>query len=221
MSPANGSTIDPPNSQPETAEDAVESARPDTARRHFLVAAAATTGVVGAGVAAWPFLASLRPSATAQAVGAPVTVNVRQIEPGAQITVIWRGNPVWVLRRTPDMLERMTHPHWIEGLRDPDSAVATQQPTYAQNPLRSLRPDIFVAVALCTHLGCVPLFEPDAVSRSFDDDWMGGYFCPCHGSKFDLAGRVAKNVPAPTNLVVPPHRYLGPDVLEIGVGYAG
>lgn len=124
---------------------------------------------------------------------------------------------MWVLRRSADAQERLQHPHWIDALRDPDSLVDTQQPSYAKNPTRSLRPDIFVAVALCTHLGCVPLYEPEVDSRPDDGDWMGGYFCPCHGSKFDLAGRVTKNVPAPTNLVVPPHRYLSDDVLEIGV----
>lgn len=192
----------------------------DRARRHFLVTAAVTTGVVGAGFAAWPFLGSLRPSAKAQALGAPVSVDVSRLEPGEQITVVWRGKPVWVLRRTPDMLERMNHEHWISELRDPGSSVDAQQPSYAQNATRSLREDIFVAVALCTHLGCVPLYEPKATSRAFDDKWMGGYFCPCHGSKFDLAGRVTKNVPAPTNLVVPPHRFLRGDTLEIGVDYA-
>lgn len=192
----------------------------DENRRHFLTVAATATGLVGAGLAAWPFLRSLRPSAKAQARGGSVSVNVRRIEPGAQITVIWRGKPIWVLRRSPEMIDRMQHPHWIDNLRDPDSLVDTQQPPYAKNPTRSLRPDIFVAVALCTHLGCVPLFEPEATSRPFESEWMGGYFCPCHGSKFDLAGRVTKNVPAPTNLAVPPHRFLNDDVLEIGVDYA-
>ncbi len=220
MSQATGSDTHQTTTERDVAESQPRTAATDSMRRHFLVAAAATTGAVGVGLAAWPFLASLRPSAKAQSEGAPVSVDVSRLEPGEQVTVLWRGKPVWVLRRTPEMLERMTHPHWIDGLRDPDSEVTTQQPPYAQNPYRSLRPDIFVAVALCTHLGCVPLFEPQAVSRAFDDNWMGGYFCPCHGSKFDLAGRVTKNVPAPTNLVVPPHRYVRPDVLEIGIDYA-
>lgn len=192
----------------------------DGKRRHFLVSAAATTAVVGAGFAAWPFIASFRPSARAQAIGGPVTVNLSSIEPGQQVTVTWRGQPVWVLRRTPEMLERMRHEHWVNELRDPDSIVDTQQPIYAQNATRSLRSDIFVAVALCTHLGCVPLFHPEVRAASLGEDWMGGFFCPCHGSKFDLAGRVTKNVPAPTNLVVPPHRFVGDDILEIGVDYA-
>lgn len=192
----------------------------DRSRRHFLVIVAATTGVIGTGLLAWPFLSSLRPSAKAQAVGAPVTVDVSLIEPGAQVTVLWRGKPVWVLRRSPEMIERMSHGHWIDELSDPNSSVDTQQPAYAKNPTRSLRPEIFVAVGVCTHLGCVPLFEPEATPRAFEEDWMGGYFCPCHGSKFDLAGRVTKNVPAPTNLVVPPHRYITADILEIGLDSA-
>lgn len=220
MSQTNGSTTEQPDSVRESADEPADAATADSARRHFLIAAAATTGAVGAGLAAWPFVASLRPSAKAQALGGPVSVNVSRIEPGEQMTVIWRGKPVWVLRRTPEMLERMTHEHWIEMLRDPNSRVETQQPPYAQNPTRSLRPDIFVTVALCTHLGCVPMFRPEVAGENLGEEWIGGYFCPCHGSKFDLAGRVTKNVPAPTNLVVPPYRFLNAEVLEIGVDYA-
>ncbi|HNP35824.1 MAG TPA: ubiquinol-cytochrome c reductase iron-sulfur subunit [Woeseiaceae bacterium] len=220
MSQAKGSKPEHHQADAEPPEDRDESASSDSARRHFLISAAVATGVVGAGLAAWPFLASLRPSAKAQAVGASVSVDVSRLEPGEQITVMWRGKPVWVLRRTPAMLERMKHEHWVDDLRDPNSSVESQQPPYAQNPTRSLRPDIFVAVALCTHLGCVPLYRPDVAGEGLGEEWMGGYFCPCHGSKFDLAGRVVKNVPAPTNLVIPPHRYLRDDVLEIGADYA-
>lgn len=196
------------------------SADTDRARRHFLTIATAAVGVAGVGIASIPFLKSLKPSAKAQAVGGPVTVNLALLEPGEQITVIWRGRPVWVLHRTVEMLERMNHEHWVSMLRDPDSSVESQQPQYAMNQTRSLRPEYFVAVALCTHLGCVPLYQPGVASEGLGADWMGGYFCPCHGSKFDLAGRVTKNVPAPTNLVVPPHRFLDPDILEIGVDSA-
>lgn len=220
MSQARSSETHRTATEPDDVEGQADSATIDSRRRHFLFAAAATTGAIGIGFAAWPFLASLQPSARAQSEGAPVSVDVSRLAPGEQVTVLWRGKPVWVLRRSPEMLERMRHEHWIETLRDPDSLVETQQPEYVQNPVRSLRPDIFVAVAFCTHLGCVPLFEPAAVSRSFDENWMGGYFCPCHGSRFDLAGRVTKNVPAPTNLVVPPHRYIRPDLLEIGIDHA-
>ena len=188
----------------------------DRARRHLLTIATAAVGIAGVGIASIPFLNSLRPSAKAQAVGGPVTVNLALLEPGEQITVIWRGRPIWVLHRTQEMLDRMKHDQWISTLRDPDSSVQSQQPAYAANQTRSIRAEYFVAVALCTHLGCVPLYQPEIAGGGLGTDWMGGYFCPCHGSKFDLAGRVTKNVPAPTNLVVPPHRFLEPNVLEIG-----
>lgn len=194
-------------------------AEADTTRRRFLLTAATATGAVGAGVAAWPLINYFRPSARARVLGGPVEVNTAGIEPGGQVTVSWRGKPVWVLRRTPEMLERLAHKHSLDELRDPDSTVTSQQPTYAQNPTRSLRPELFVAVALCTHLGCVPSFRPKAGSEPLGTNWMGGYFCPCHGSRFDLAGRVTKNVPAPTNLVIPPHRFLTTDQLEIGVDH--
>lgn len=192
----------------------------ERSRRHFLTLATATMGAIGAAIAAWPFIASWRPSAKARALGSSVQFDVSRLAPGEQATVVWRGQPIWILRRTPAMLERLSHDHWRERLRDPDSEVVAQQPDYAQNPTRSVRPEVFVAVALCTHLGCVPTFRPEPSSDGLGDDWMGGYFCPCHGSKFDLAGRVTKNVPAPTNLVIPPHRYLSADKLEIGVDRA-
>ncbi len=140
MSLANGSNTESNNVSPDTSDDDLTSDSSDGTRRHFLVVAAATTGLVGAGLAAWPFLGSLRPSARAQAVGGAVSVNIRPIEPDAQITVVWRGKPVWVLRRSAAALERMQHSHWIDNLRDPDSLVDTQQPPYAQNSTRSLRP---------------------------------------------------------------------------------
>lgn len=186
-------------------------------RRRFLVSATATVGVVGATVAAWPFVASWLPSAKARALGAPVPVETDGIEPGQQLTVAWRGRPVWVLHRTPEMLERLRHAHWRNGLSDPDSKVESQQPPYAQNATRSIRPEYLVAVGICTHLGCVPTFRPEVPSKDLGADWMGGYYCPCHGSRFDLAGRVVKYVPAPTNLVIPPHRYIGPQTIEIGI----
>lgn len=187
------------------------------ARRRFLVRATATLGLTGAGLAAWPFLASWRPSARARARGGPVRVDITKTKPGAQVTVIWRGHPVWILRRAPDTLDHVSHPKLLERLRDPDSEVDTQQPPYAQNPTRSIEPQYLVVDALCTHLGCVPTFRPEVGSTTFEKDWMGGYFCACHGSKFDLAGRVYKSVPAPINLVVPPYRFLEPALIEIGV----
>jgi len=191
--------------------------REDRARRRFLGTVTAILAAVGAAFAAWPFVASWRPSAKARARGGPVQVDIKNLRPGQQMTIEWRGKPAWLLHRTPQMLERLTHGHWLQLLRDPKSAVDTQQPPYAQNPTRSIRPELFVVVGICTHLGCVPIFRPEVPSKDLGEDWMGGYYCPCHGSRFDLAGRVVKGVPAPTNLVVPPYRYLNPDTVEIGV----
>ncbi len=185
-------------------------------RRRLLIKATAVAGVVGIGAAAWPFIASWRPSARARAYGAPVDVDVSRIEPGAQITVVWRGQAVWVFRRTPQILRGLADPQLTSRLRDPDSLESSQQPAYARNPTRSIKPQVLIVVGLCTHLGCVPLFRPEAATQDLGAAWPGGYFCPCHGSMFDFAGRVLKDVPAPTNLVVPPHRYLSSDVVRIG-----
>jgi len=185
-------------------------------RRRFLIATTSVVGVSGAAVTTWPFIASWRPSARAQSGGTPVQIDLSLLEPGARVTVMWQGKPVWVVRRTLETLEALSHEHLRQSLRDPDSKIETQQPAYAQNALRAIRPEFFVVIAICTHLGCVPLFRPDFPDQQIGTDWMGGFFCPCHKSKFDLAGRVYKAVPAPTNLAVPPHRYLDPDVVEIG-----
>lgn len=181
-------------------------------RRRILTVA--TSFVAGAGVAglAVPFVQSWNPSAKVRSSGAPVKVNVSKIDPGAIITVDWQRKPVWVLRRSKDNLEELEKPAHKSLLRDPDSAM-NQQPDYAKNDFRSIRPEIFIAVGICTHLGCIPLYKPEGLL----DYTHGLYFCPCHGSKFDLAGRVFKGVPAPTNLIVPPHRYITGDVVEIGV----
>ncbi|ERJ19841.1 Ubiquinol-cytochrome c reductase iron-sulfur subunit protein [Salinisphaera shabanensis E1L3A] len=186
----------------------------DTARRRFLSTALAVTGATGAVAVAVPFMRSW-PSARARAAGAPVEVALGAIAPGQQVLVTWRQKPVWVLRRTPDMLQRLRSGELESRLLDPDSQ-ADQQPEYAENPVRSVRPDIFVVVAICTHLGCIPNFRPEVGETPFDPRWPGGYFCPCHGSKFDFAGRVFKGVPAPLNLVVPPYRYTQRDTVIIG-----
>ena len=193
-----------------------QSKETDRLRRRLLIQATAAVGVAGIGTAAWPFIASWLPSARARAYGAPVEIDVSRIEPGAQVTVLWRGHPVWVLHRTPEILRILTEAALLARLRDPDSQELSQQPAYAHNPLRSIQPQLLVVLAVCTHLGCVPLFRPDIGPPDLGAAWRGGYFCPCHGSQFDFAGRVFKNVPAPTNLVVPPHRYLTPTVLQIG-----
>ena len=190
-------------------------------RRHFLMVATATAASVGIGLAAYPFLASLQPSARASAVGGPVQVDLSLIQPGERITVTWRGNPVWVVRRTEQALRLMASEDWLAELRDPTSEVAGQQPDYARNATRSIRDEYFVAIALCTHLGCVPLYEPQPGTARASRLWIGGFFCPCHGSRFDLAGRVVRNVPAPTNLVIPPHTFVGSHLLEIGTDFTG
>ena len=183
----------------------------DSNRRHFLTVATAVTGAVGAGMVAVPFLSSLKPSARAQALGAPVEVPLGSMRPGEMVRVLWRGKLVFVLRRTEDMLSRL--PSNADNLRDPDSAVADQQPEYAANATRSIKAEYLVVEGSCTHLGCAPLEDFDVRPA---EGWGGGFFCPCHGSKFDLAGRVFKGVPAPTNLRVPPHRFVRDDLILIG-----
>ncbi|WP_257284916.1 ubiquinol-cytochrome c reductase iron-sulfur subunit [Endozoicomonas sp. SESOKO1] len=182
-------------------------------RRRFLVAATSVVGAAGAVGVATPFLKSWNPSAKAKAAGAPVKVNINKLEPGQQVVYEWRGKPVFVLRRTKDMLNEL--PSQDGRLRDPESA-SSEQPEYATNLYRSRTEDVLVLVGLCTHLGCSPKYLPEVKPMEFDANWKGGYFCPCHGSRFDLAGRVYKGVPAPTNLVVPPYSFEGDDILIIG-----
>lgn len=184
----------------------------DPNRRRFLVATS-VVGAVGAGVAAWPFLASMQPSAKAQAAGAPVEADISKLEPGGKLTVEWRGQPVWIVRRTEQNLKDLVALN--DTVSDPDSKVE-QQPKYATNQYRSRKPEYLVTVGICTHLGCSPTFRPEMAPADLGPDWRGGFFCPCHGSFFDLAGRVYKGVPAPTNLVVPPHRYLSDTLILIG-----
>lgn len=190
-------------------EDDVD--RLDRNRRHFLTVATAVAGAVGVGFTAVPFLSSLKPSARAQALGAPVEVPIGSMQPGEMIRVLWRGKLVFVLRRTDEMLARLQDSD--DYLRDPNSEVAEQQPPYAANPTRSVKPRYLVVEGSCTHLGCAPL-EDFEVRPS--EHWNGGFFCPCHGSKFDLAGRVFKGVPAPANLRVPPYRFVRDDLILIG-----
>jgi ubiquinol-cytochrome c reductase iron-sulfur subunit len=190
-------------------EDDVD--RIDRNRRHFLAVATAVTGAVGAGFVAVPFLSSLKPSARAQALGAPVEVPIGSMEPGELVRVLWRGRLVFVLRRTEEMLARL--PEGIDQLKDPYSEEAGQQPDYSANDTRSVKPEYLVVEGSCTHLGCAPLEDFDVRPS---ESWLGGFFCPCHGSKFDLAGRVHKGVPAPTNLRVPPHRFVRDDLILIG-----
>lgn len=179
-------------------------------RRRFLVGATSVVGAVGAVGVAVPFVASWQPSAKARAAGAPVRADISKLEAGQRMTVEWRGRPVWVINRTEEMVER-TREFDASRLADPESE-EPQQPSYAEGPLRSIKPEIGVLIGICTHLGCSPLYrpEPDAVDV---ENWPGGFFCPCHGSYFDLAGRVFTNVPAPINLEVPPYRFEGDDII--------
>jgi ubiquinol-cytochrome c reductase iron-sulfur subunit len=183
-------------------------------RRRFLGVATSITAAVGGVAAAYPFLASWQPSARARALGAPVQVDLSKLEVGSMMRVIWRGKPISILRRSPEMLERLAGSK--AELRDPDSEDIEQQPEYARNAHRSVKPEYLILVSNCTHLGCVPVNRFEVAPADLGPDWVGGFFCPCHGSKFDLAGRVYAGVPAPTNLVVPPHRFVGESALLIG-----
>ena len=187
----------------------------DPVRRQWLAATSVAGGMAIVATCV-PYVASMAPSERARAFGAPVEADIASIRPGELQTVEWRGKPVWILRRTADMLDSLrTH----DGLlADPLSTREDQQPGYARSALRSVRPDIAVLVAVCTHLGCIPTFRPDAGAADIGESWPGGFFCPCHGSKFDFAGRVFKNVPAPSNLEVPAHRYADKSTLLIGAG---
>jgi ubiquinol-cytochrome c reductase iron-sulfur subunit len=178
----------------------------ERARRRFLLVSTLSVGGVGLVATALPFVASMRPSERARAAGAPTQVDVSGIAPGQLTTVEWRGRPIWILHRTAPMLASLGK-HDAQ-LVDPASNVE-QQPAYAKNPTRSRRPEFLVVTAVCTHLGCTPVFRPEPGAADIGPDWPGGFYCPCHGSRFDLAGRVFRNVPAPTNLEVPPHTYEG------------
>ena len=187
----------------------------NSGRRKFLTAATSAVGVAGAVGIAVPFLGSWNPSEKAKAAGAPVKADISKLEPGQMVVVEWRGKPVYVLHRTPEQLDGLSTLN--DQLKDPDSAIS-DQPTYIEGDARSLRPEILVIEGLCTHLGCAPKFRPEVGAADLGGDgWIGGFFCPCHGSKFDLAGRVYSGVPASTNLVVPPYSFEGDAVLVIGV----
>ncbi|WP_292995276.1 ubiquinol-cytochrome c reductase iron-sulfur subunit [Nitrosomonas sp.] len=187
-------------------------------RRKFLVAVTSVAGGIAGVAIATPFVMSMMPSERAKAAGAPVEVDISKLEPGMLLMVEWRGKVVWVLNRTPEMLETLVKVE--EELADPNSE-KPQQPEYAQNRTRSIKPEILVTEGVCTHLGCSPVFRKEIAPADLGPDWLGGFFCPCHGSKFDLAGRVYKSVPAPTNMVVPPHVYLSDSRLLIGATSEG
>ncbi len=182
-------------------------------RRQILVAATLGAGIAAAAGAALPFMESMLPSAKARAAGAPVEANISRIEEGMLITVAWRGKPVWVLHRSKEMLDMLGNHNNL--LTDPNSE-QSQQPANCRNPTRSIKSEYFVAVGICTHLGCSPNFRPQVGASDIGAYWPGGFFCPCHGSRFDLAGRVFKGSPAPVNLVIPPYRYVDNVHMRIG-----
>ena len=189
----------------------------DQEKRNFLITATACTGAIGAAAIAVPFVGSMRPSERAKAAGAPVEVDISKIELGTYFTAEWRGKPVWIINRTPEQTTELSKHN--DQLSDPMCDVTSQQPIYCKNSHRSIKENISVVVGICTHLGCSPTAKMES-GGDMGDSWTGGFFCPCHGSKFDLAGRVFKGSPAPINLVVPPHQYLTETTILIGVDKA-
>jgi len=186
----------------------------DKGKRRFLVASTSVVGAVGAGFVAVPFVASWMPSERAKNAGAPVEADISRLEEGRMLTVEWQSKPVWIVRRSEKTLADLEKN--ADDLRDPSSDNVDQQPEYAQNSVRSIKPEILVLVGICTHLGCSPTFRPDIAPADLGESWLGGFFCPCHSSRFDMAGRVFTGVPAPTNLVVPPHYYVSDNAILIG-----
>lgn len=183
----------------------------DEGRRCFLKRATLTMGGIGLAAASVPFISYWMPSVDTEAAGSPVQVDLTELKPEQQLTVMWRGMPIWVIRRTQKMIDDL--PKLNDLLRDPDSEV-DQQPPYAKNIYRSIKPEFFVAIGICTHLGCIPTYRPDVGSVSAN--WLGGFYCPCHGSLYDLAGRVYKGVPAPKNLQIPSYGYVNDSTIIIG-----
>lgn len=191
----------------------------NTGRRRFLTATTAVVGAVGAGIAAVPFIKSWNPSARAKLAGAPVTADISGLQEGQRLILEWRGQPIWIVKRSKAVLDAL--PTLDANLRDPKSENLDQQPAYIKGVTRSLKPEISVLVGLCTHLGCSPEMAAEIKPEPYDPNWKGGYFCPCHKSRFDMAGRVFQGVPAPTNLVVPPHYYENDTTIVVGLDPQG
>lgn len=187
---------------------------PDPGRRRLLTATCAVVGGAGVASAAIPFLSAFLPSAKAVSAGAPTVADISKLTEGAQLIEVWRKRPVWIIRRSKATLDAL--PGEDGRLKDPKNDNLEQQPSYARNETRSIKPEILVLVGSCTHLGCSPKFHPELKAESWDSEWKGGFFCPCHNSKFDMAGRVYNGSPAPTNLVVPPHRFVDDHTIIIG-----
>ena len=190
----------------------------DNSKRRFLTAATVAVGAVGAGFVAVPFLKSWNPSAKARAAGAPVEVDISKLQPGQLLRVLWQKKPVWIVHRTEKNLKELSG--LDDQLADPNSEIP-QQPDYIKGTNRSLKDKYLVAVGICTHLGCSPTYRPEVAPEDLGADWLGGFYCPCHGSKFDLSGRVYNGAPAPTNLVIPPYTYLSETTLKVGVDDEG
>ena len=182
-------------------------------RRRFLTTAATVVGGFGAAAATVPFVSNMSPSAKTKAIGAPVEVDISKLEPGGRLIEKWQGKPIWILRRTSEMLQDISSLN--DKLSDPQSDKSAQ-PEYAKNEFRALKEEFLVVIGICTHLGCSPSFVLKDDGESISSDWLGGFFCPCHGSRFDLAGRVFKGVPAPNNLVIPPYKFISDTRLLIG-----
>ena len=198
---------------PVDAESSVTLENYDPKRRRLLVAGAGAVGGLGVAAVGWSFVASMLPSARAQAAGAPVEVDLSPLSPGQLLTVEWRGKPVWIVNRTEEQLATLDEV--ASRLADPDSE-ASLQPEYALNPARALEPEYLVVLGVCTHLGCSPTYRPDVAPADLGADWEGGFFCPCHGSRFDLSGRVYAGMPAPTNLEIPPYKFTDGGTLVVG-----
>jgi len=188
----------------------------DKDKRKFLIASTTVIGSIGLAGATYSVIRYMGLSEKVKTLGGPITINYSKLKSGELLTGSWRGLPVWILRRTPEMLKKLEQDELKSRLRDPESLIESQQPKYTQNNVRSLKPEILVVIGICTHLGCIPKYKPTAGPGFKVENWPGGFFCPCHGSSFDLAGRVFKGVPAPTNLLIPPHRFLKAGLIRIG-----
>ena len=202
------------NSPAEPVDNSITQDNVDPGRRRLLIGGASVVGGAGAAALAVSMLASMSPSARAKAAGAPVEADISKLASGQMLTVEWRGKPVWIVRRSETALEQLKNSQ--APLADPDSA-EEQQPGYAQNAVRSIKEEYLVVIGICTHLGCSPTYRPELAAPDLGSDWAGGFFCPCHGSKFDLAGRVYAGVPAPTNLEIPPYQYVEDTRIIVGV----
>ena len=198
-----------------TPSDARESGPVAPARRDFLFLVTGSVAAVGAALTLWPFIDQMNPDAATIAAAGPVDVDVSHIEPGQRVVLLWAARPVFVVRRTPEALKELQNPQLLSQLRDPNSD-EWQQPNYVKNWHRSIKPELLVLVGVCTHLGCIPLFEPQPDPTNPAPNWPGGFFCPCHGSKYDLAGRVFQGVPAPYNLPAPPYHFPDDKTLRVG-----